>query len=235
MTDPMQGGNSPASTEGPTRARPQPEEVQLDTAVAGTISATSPRVLSPEARLQLDRALEQEGLHRGRMAQSAGRHQAEEMWANIAKGVYLRLLNQGPVDNLDAYLNRCVTNQLSTLRTVVEVLVEDTDLELLGERRGEPQYGQAVDLNHELIDAIKGVRSLGILTSREMEVYIMCQAFQMENEQIAQWLEPPTTKAAVASLRYKALKKVNKAWRAGKMAHLGFDTPPKRMFRNPEH
>ncbi|WP_033328668.1 hypothetical protein [Streptomyces yerevanensis] len=234
MPEEMHGASGPASTERPMRMASPSVEDRLNTAVATAAAATMP-VLTPEAHKQLVRAMEQESLHRGRMAKKAGVQLAGTMWSNVVTGLHQRLLNLGPVDNLDAYLNRSVTNQLSKLRTTVEVLVGDETLDVLREQNGDPNLGQVLELNHELIDIVKGIRVAGILTPREMDVYVLCQILGEDNETVGLWLEPPTNKNSVASLKCKAMKKVKKAWRAGKLEHLGYPPPLKRRRTPPRN
>ncbi|MEU5777333.1 hypothetical protein ABZ819_29035 [Streptomyces venezuelae] len=188
-------------------------------------SSTVARKLSPAALDQLVRATEQAGLHRGRMAKKVGPELADEMWANVLRGLNSRLANRGPVDDLDKYLNRCVTNQLSKLRTTIEILVGDDALVALRAREG--QASEAFRLNHELIETVQGIRAQGILTPREMDVFVLGQVLGEDNKVVAEWLDPPATARSVGTLKWRANRKINKAWRAGRLAHLGFD-PPKQ-------
>ncbi|MGW6533440.1 hypothetical protein [Streptomyces venezuelae] len=159
------------------------------------------------------------------MAKKVGPELADEMWANVLRGLNSRLANRGPVDDLDKYLNRCVTNQLSKLRTTIEILVGDDALVALRAREG--QASEAFRLNHELIETVQGIRAQGILTPREMDVFVLGQVLGEDNKVVAEWLDPPATARSVGTLKWRANRKINKAWRAGRLAHLGFD-PPKQ-------
>ncbi|MET8683912.1 hypothetical protein ABZV77_06810 [Streptomyces sp. NPDC004732] len=188
-------------------------------------SSTVVRELSPDARDQLLRATEQAGMHLGRMAKRAGPELADDMWGNVLLGLHSRLVSRGPVEDLDKYLNRCVTNQLCKLRATVEVLVGDETLAVLRARQGDHLTGEVVRLNHELIETVRGIRALDLLTPRQMAVFVLGQILGEDNRMIAEWLDPPTTARAVATLKWRANREINKAWRDGRLAHLGFDPP----------
>ncbi|MER7978305.1 hypothetical protein [Streptomyces sp. NPDC095817] len=119
-----------------------------------------------------------------------------------------------------------MTNELSKLRATIEVLVGDEKLDYLRTKSlSDPQLDGILTYNHDLIEAVQGIRASGVLTKREADVYVLAQVLGEENTVVAQWLEPPTTARAVATLKWKAMRKVNKAWRAGQFEHLGFHPP----------
>lgn len=223
MSEAMHGGERPASPEQPALASSGVSQLTTSEAESSTDTL---RVLSDEAREQLTRAMEQEGLHVGRMAKKAGRPMAEDMWQNIIISFHNRLLNHGPVDHLESYLNRCVTTQLSKLRDTIEVVVGDEELDVLrAQSQSDPQLDDILQYNRALIEAARGIRDVGILTDREADVYLLAQVLGEDNGVVAKWLDPPSTPARVATLKWKAVRKVNKARREGKLTHLGFDPP----------
>ncbi|MFG1663774.1 hypothetical protein [Streptomyces sp. Y7] len=160
------------------------------------------------------------------MAKKAGRARAEDMWQKVLISFERTLQSQGPVEHLESYLNRCVTNELSKLRATIEVLVGEEKLEILRAKSvSDPQLDGILSYNHELIETVQGIRDSGVLSKREADVYVLAQVLGEENAVVAEWLEPPTTSAAVATLKWKAMRKVRKAWREGKFRHLGFPPP----------
>jgi DNA-directed RNA polymerase specialized sigma24 family protein len=223
MAEAMQGGDRPASPE--LAAGPLAHAVQLTTPKANA-STGSPRVLSEKAREQLAQAMDHKGFHIKRMAKKAGRSRAEDMWQKIIISFENVLRNQGPVEHLESYLNRCVTNELSKLRATIEVVVGDETLDLLrAKSMSDPQLDSILSYNIDLIEAVQGIRASGVLSKREADVYVLAQVLGEENDVVAEWLDPPTTAAAVATLKWKAMRKVKKARREGKFRHLGFPPP----------
>ncbi|MBO8202683.1 hypothetical protein JW613_31045 [Streptomyces smyrnaeus] len=181
---------------------------------------------SNETREQLAIAFEQSGMHIARMARKAGWQMAEDMWQSILAGLERRLVRHGPVENLDPYLNSCVTKALSKLRTAIEVLVGDEHLDALRQRQyTDPQLDSMLQLNTELVEAARGVIESGVLTKREAHVYVLAQVLGEDNAAVAEWLNPPTTVKAVTQMKYKAVRKVNRAYRQGKFRHLGYEPP----------
>ncbi|MCZ4608855.1 hypothetical protein O3S80_34880 [Streptomyces sp. Lzd4kr] len=223
MAEAMQGGDRPASPE--LVAGPPARAGQLTT-TEDMASTDIPGGLSDTARAQLAAALEHSGLHIARMAKKAGRARAEDMWQKVLISFERTLQSQGPVEHLESYLNRCVTNELSKLRATIEVLVGEEKLEILRAKSvSDPQLDGILSYNHELIETVQGIRDSGVLSKREADVYVLAQVLGEENAVVAEWLEPPTTTAAVATLKWKAMRKVRKAWREGKFRHLGFPPP----------
>lgn len=212
MPEEMHGGGRSASPNPPSA------EGQLSTR-EGRPSRGTGGELSRRAQEQLVRAMEQKELHRGRMAKKAGRDLADDMWANIMVSLHVRLGNLGPVEHLDPYLNSCVSNQLRKLRATVEILVGDESLALL---KGDPDFGEALELNHELIELVRNIRASGVLKPAEADVFVLSQVVGQDLDTIGQWLDPPTTSRAVARIRRRAVKKVNRAYHEGKFADLGY-------------
>ncbi|MFE2534214.1 hypothetical protein [Streptomyces sp. NPDC059371] len=218
-------GDRPASSEPSTRTSSSEDGASASNAQP---SADTPRVLSDEAREQLTRAMEQKNMHIGRMSKKVGRPMAEDMWQKILLEFHTRLLNHGPVDRLDSYINRCVTNMLSKLRTTIEVVIGDENLELIARQAADdPQIANVFYYNHELIEAVHGIRKSDILTKREADVYVLGQILGEDNNVIAEWLDPPGTAARVATIKWRAMRKVQRAWREGKFTHLGYEPPRK--------
>ncbi|WP_221355412.1 hypothetical protein [Streptomyces beigongshangae] len=226
MAEAMRGGERPAPPELVVEAsRPADWLTNSDTDVS---TVTAP-VMSAEAREQLKQAIEQGPLHLGRMTKQVGRMQAEDMWQKIVISFERVLTNKGPVEHLEKYLNRCVTNKLSKLRATIEVLVGDEKLDYLQAKSlSDPQLNGILSYNHDLIEAVQGIRSSGVLSKREADVYVLTQVLGEENSVVAEWLDPPTTARAVATLKWKAMRKVKKAWQDGKFEHLGFHPPRER-------
>lgn len=223
MAEAMPGGDRPASPE--LTAGPPARAGQLTTPEAAA-STDTPRVLSDKAREQLAQAMYYKGLHLKRMVKKAGRPRAEDMWQTIIISFEKVLRSKGPVDHLESYLNRCVTNELSKLRATIEVLVGTEKLDILRAKSlGDPQLDGVLSYNHELIEAVQGIRDSGVLSKREADVFVLAQVLGEENDVIAEWLDPPTTAAAVATLKWKAMRKVKKARSEGKFRHLGFPPP----------
>ncbi|QKZ23819.1 hypothetical protein [Streptomyces chartreusis] len=224
MAEAMRGGERPASPE--LVAEAPPSAGRLTTFESAATSTDTPRVLSDQAREQLGRAMDQQHLHIGRMAKKAGRPNAEDMWQKIIISFEKVLRSHGPVDHLESYLNRCVTNELSKLRATIDVLVGDEKLDFLRAKSlSDPQLEGILTYNRDLIEAVEGIRASGVLSKREADVYVLAQVLGEENAVVAVWLDPPTTEAAVATLKWKAMRKVKKARRDGKFEHLGFHPP----------
>ncbi|WP_406136967.1 hypothetical protein [Streptomyces sp. NBC_01089] len=210
-------GESSASLETPVRTTTEERE---------PIAAGAPRGHSDETRDQLARAVEQSGRHVARMARKAGRPMAEDMWQKILVGLERRLVRHGPVDDLDPYLNSCVTKALGRLRAAIEVLVGDETLDVLRQRQHDDQQLDSMMLhNTELVEAARGVIESGVLTRQEAQVYVVAQVLGEDNAVVAEWLDPPTTVRAVAQAKYRAVRKVNRAYRQGKFRHLGYEPP----------
>ncbi|MFE2374728.1 hypothetical protein [Streptomyces sp. NPDC059398] len=176
--------------------------------------------LSPECHEQVRRAVEQRALHHGRMAKKAGHTLAEDMWSNIMLSLHTRLVNRGPVEHLDSYLNACVTNQVSSLRATIEILVGDENPEL---HVGDPNIGEVLELNHELFELVKGIRALGFLTQEEADVFVLFQVLGEDSKTVAEWLAPGTDPKRATRIRRRAVKKVNRAYKDGILADLGYD------------
>jgi hypothetical protein len=222
MPEEMRGASS-ASLDPP--ARTMSEEDELATVEAET-SAETPRGHSDETRQQLARAVEQSGRHIARMAQKAGWSMAEDMWQKILTSLERRLVRHGLVEDLDPYLNSCVTKELSKLRAAIEVLVGDETLDVLRQRQYSNQQLDSMLLhNAELVEAARGVIESGVLTKQEAQVYVLAQVLGENNAVVAEWLDPPTTVRAVAQAKHRAVRKVNKAYRQGKFRHLGYEPP----------
>lgn len=210
-------GESSASLETPVRTTTEERE---------PTAAGAPREHSDETRDQLARAVEQSGRHVARMARKAGRPMAEDMWQKILVGLERRLVRHGPVDDLDPYLNSCVTKALGGLRAAIEVLVGDETLDVLRQRQHDDQQLDSMMLhNTELVEAARGVIESGVLTRQEAQVYVVAQVLGEDNAVVAEWLDPPTTVRAVAQAKYRAVRKVNRAYRQGKFRHLGYEPP----------
>ncbi|MFE5731453.1 hypothetical protein ACFQ7A_11200 [Streptomyces sp. NPDC056528] len=222
MPEEMRGASS-ASLEPPVRTTSEGDE---PTASGDETSADAPREHSDETHEQLARAVEQSGMHIARMAKKAGRPMAEDMWQQILVGLERRLLRRGPVEELDPYLNSCVTKALSRLRTTIEVLVGDETLDALRQRQhGDEQLDSVLLHNTELFEAARGVIESGLLTPQEAQVYVLAQVLGEDNAVVAEWVDPPTTVKAVAQAKYRAVRKVNKAYRQGRFRHLGYEPP----------
>jgi hypothetical protein len=222
MPEEMRGASS-ASLEPPVRT--MSEEGELAAVEAGT-SAETPRRHSDETRQQLARAVAQSERHIARMAQKAGWSMAEDMWQKILTSLERRLVRHGPVEDLDPYLNGCVTNELSKLRAAIEVLVGDETLDVLRQRQhSDHQLGSVLLHNAELVEAARGVIESGVLSKQEAQVYVLAQVLGQDNAVVAEWLDPPTTVGAVAQAKYRAVRKVNKAYRQGRFRHLGYEPP----------
>lgn len=184
MAEAMHGGDRPASPE--LAAGPPAPAGQLTT--TGAIASPElPCVLSDQAREQLTQAMAQQGIHIGRMAKKAGRSRAEDMWQKIIIGFESALRSKGPVQHLESYLNRCVTNELSKLRATIEVLVGDEKLDFLRAKSlSDPQLDSILSYNHDLIEAVQGIRASGVLSKREADVYVLAQVLGEENSVVAE-------------------------------------------------
>jgi len=213
-------GEHPASSEPSMQVSSSTAD---DSASDARPSAATPRILSPEAHEQLMRAMEQKEMHVSRMARKAGHANAEDMWQRVIIAYHARLLNHGPVEHLDSYLNRCVTNELSKLRTSIDVLIGDQALDLT--QADDPHVANVVYYNHDLIEAVRGIRKSGVLNKRELDVWVLGQILGEDNKAVAEWLDPPSTRARVATIKWRALHKLNRAWNAGEFKHLGFEPP----------